>query len=200
MKLDISRILSYIIGLLILSLGITITIKSDMGAGAWDALNVGLSKLFFTVGTWVIIVGIILIFVNAFLLKSKPDFYSLITVFIVGLGIDTWLLLFAWLNPETLPLKLLVFLIGLVLLAFGISVYLQAKFAPVPIDNLMIAIHTRFGVNMSIAKTIGELLALLFAFLFNGPIGIGTILVTFLVGPIIHFFHPKMERLVARYQ
>jgi uncharacterized protein len=199
MKLNSSRLLSYIIGLIILSFGVTLTIKSDIGTGAWDALNVGLSKIIFTVGTWVGIVGIILIVINAILLKKRPDFYALITIFIVGFGIDLWLLLLKPLDLHSWLMKFLIFAIGLALLALGISTYLQAKFAPVPIDNLMLAIHTRFGIRISVAKTIGECLAFVFALVFKGPIGIGTILVTLLIGPIIHFFYPRIEKLIARY-
>ncbi|MDL4841183.1 YczE/YyaS/YitT family protein [Aquibacillus rhizosphaerae] len=200
MRIDRSRFLAYIIGLIILSFGVTLTIKSKMGTGAWDALNVGLSKIMFTVGTWVIIVGIILIIINAILLKKRPDFYALITVFIVGFGIDTWLILLTRFDPQALFFKFTVFSFGLIFLSLGISIYLQAKFAPVPIDNLMIAIHSRFGVRMGIAKTIGEIIALVFAFIFNGPIGIGTILVTVLIGPIIHLFHPRIEKVMARFR
>lgn len=200
MKLKTARILSYIFGLIILSFGITLTIKSQIGTGAWDALNVGLARIIFTVGTWVILVGIILIIINAILLKKRPDFYALITIVIVGLNIDFWLFILNPLDPKTWLMKFIIFSVGLVLLAFGITVYLQAKFAPVPIDNLMIAIHTRFGVSISVAKTIGELIALTFAFIFKGPIGIGTILVTLLIGPIIHFFYPRVEKFISRYQ
>ncbi|WP_226038230.1 YczE/YyaS/YitT family protein [Aquibacillus saliphilus] len=199
-SLNLPRALMYIIGLIILSLGVTLTIKSDMGIGAWDALNVGLSTIMFTVGTWVILVGIILIIINSILLKHKPDLYALITIFVVGFGVDFWLIVFKNFNPQNFGLKILIFSLGMFLLALGISVYLQAKFAPVPIDNLMIAIHTRFGVRMSVAKTIGELIALTFALIFKGPIGIGTILVTFLIGPIIHVLHPRIEKIFARYQ
>ncbi|MRH45079.1 membrane protein [Aquibacillus halophilus] len=199
MKLSLPRILSYVIGLLVLSFGVTLTIKSEMGTGAWDALNVGLSSIAFTVGTWVILVGIILIVINSLLLKRKPDFYALITIFIVGFGVDFWLILLNQVDPQNLGMKFLLFFAGLFLLSLGITIYLQAKFAPVPIDNLMIAIHTRFGFRMSVAKTIGELIAFTFALIFSGPIGIGTILVTVLIGPIIHILQPRVEKIYARY-
>ncbi|MRG87245.1 YczE/YyaS/YitT family protein [Salinibacillus xinjiangensis] len=193
-----TRSLCYIIGLLIVTLGISLTIKSDMGVGAWDALHVGLSKLLFTVGTWVIITGTMLIIINAILLKRKPDVYAFITIFIMGPAIDLWLWLLN-IEPYNLMMKFVIFTIGLLVLSTGVSIYLQAKFAPAPIDNLMIAIHTRFHVKLSVAKTIGEVIALIFALIFKGPIGIGTILVTFLVGPIIQVIYPRVEKIVGQF-
>ncbi|MFP3338738.1 hypothetical protein R0J91_12205, partial [Micrococcus sp. SIMBA_131] len=68
--MKMKRFLFYVVGLFVLTAGITLTIKSDIGAGAWDALNVGLSETIgFTVGSWVIIVGMILIIVNAILMR-----------------------------------------------------------------------------------------------------------------------------------
>ncbi|MCA1032614.1 DUF6198 family protein [Bacillus timonensis] len=196
----IRRSLFFVIGLFIISFGVGLTIKADLGAGAWDALNVGLSNTIgLTVGSWVIIVGVILIFVNAVLLKKKPEYLAVITIFLVGMFIDFWLLLIMKnLDPDQFIVKLVLFAVGLLFLAMGIAIYLQAKFPLIPIDNFMIAIRERLHVSLGMAKTIGELTALLLAFLFNGPIGLGTILVTFLIGPIIQFFFPYFERLMNR--
>ncbi|MDC3417697.1 YczE/YyaS/YitT family protein [Aquibacillus salsiterrae] len=190
------RIFSYILGLVVLSFGITCTIKAGIGTGAWDALNVGLSKHLFTVGTWVILVGFILILINAILLKAKPDFFAILSIVIVGLGVDSWLLLLTSFSIEFFIWRYLIFGVGVFCLTLGIAIYLQANFAPVPIDNLMIAIHKRFGLRMGAAKTVGELLALTLAIVFKGPIGVGTIIVTFAIGPLLHFLHPLVQRIV----
>ncbi|MCH1624240.1 YitT family protein [Fredinandcohnia sp. SECRCQ15] len=192
------RMLFYVTGLLILAFGISLTIKADIGAGAWDALNVGLSKTIgLTVGVWVFIVGFIVLFVNAILLKRMPNFLSLITIFIIGIFIDFWLIIALghW-DPEGYVLKFAVLIVGLFIASVGIAIYLQAEFPLSPLDHLMIAISTRFNVRVGIAKTIGELTGLMMAFLFSGPIGIGTILVTVLIGPFIQFFFPIFERLM----
>lgn len=197
----ITRILFYIIGLLITSLGVSLTIKADLGAGAWDALNVGLSTTIgFTVGTWVIIVGIILIIINAILMKSRPEYLAVIPIFLMGPFIDFWLLI-AYPNwePEGFGYQFLILLLGLTGLSIGISIYLQAKFPLIPIDNFMIALKSRLSINLGFAKTIGELTALLFAFIFKGPIGIGTIIVTFLIGPLIQMFFPRFEALLKKF-
>lgn len=194
------RILFYIIGLLVTSLGVSLTIKADLGAGAWDALNVGLSTTVgFTVGTWVIIVGIILIVVNALLMKVRPEYLAVIPIFLMGPFIDFWLLIaFPNWEPEGFVYQLLILSLGLLGLSMGISIYLQAKFPLIPIDNFMVAIKSRLPINLGLAKTIGEITALLFAFLFKGPIGLGTIIVTFLIGPLIQVFFPRFENLLKR--
>ncbi len=190
------RTIFFCIGLFILALGISLMIIADIGAAAWDALNVGLSeKIGLTVGNWVIIVGIFLMFVNALLLRARPEFLSIGTIILIGFFIDFWLLIVLdeW-NLEGWIVKSLVLLAGLVIAGLGISIYLQAKFPLSPIDNLMLAISKRFKLKVGISKTIGEATGLIFALLFGGPIGIGTLVVTFGLGPIIQIFFPYFER------
>jgi uncharacterized membrane protein YczE len=191
------RIVFYLTGLLILSFGVTLTIKSDLGAGPWDALNVGLSTTIgLTVGSWVIIVGLILIVINAFLLQEKPDVFAFFTILIVGGLIDFWLLyIFNQFEPTGLISKTIVLFLGLILLALGIAVYLQAKYPLIPIDRFMLAIRHRIKVNLMVAKTIGELTALILALIFKGPIGIGTIIIALSVGPFVQLFFPPLEKL-----
>jgi uncharacterized protein len=198
MSVTVKRGLFYLVGLLILSFGITMTILAGLGAGAWDALNVGLSLMTpFTVGNWVILVGIFLIILNAILSKRKPEILSLITIVILGFFIDFWLLfIFPNVFITGVVLQYLVLTIGIVMMALGIATYLQAKFAVIPIDRFMFVLQDLFGVRLMVAKTIGEVSALIAAFAAGGPIGVGTILVTFLIGPLIQFFFPKLERMV----
>ena len=196
----LNRSIFYIVGLFLVSFGVSLTIKADLGAGAWDALNVGLAEVIgLTVGTWIIIVGIILIFLNAFLQKKRPEILAVLPIFLVGAFVDFWLLFILnnW-NPSGFSLQLIILIAGVAALSCGIATYLQADFPIIPIDQFMISIHKRLGVSLGIAKTIGELTALLLAFLFKGPIGIGTIIVTISIGPLVQIFLPKVERLKTK--
>jgi uncharacterized protein len=196
----LKRLIFWLIGIFIISLGASLTIKANMGAGAWDALNVGLSNITgLTVGSFVIIVGIILLFVNSWLLKSRPDYLAIFTFFIIGTLIDFWLLIvLADLEPTTLIWKLLILIIGLLIIGFGVAIYIQPKFPLNPIDNFMMGLSKRLGVSLPIAKTIGEVLALVLALLVKGPIGLGTIIVLVGIGPSIQLFVPLFDRVALR--
>jgi uncharacterized protein len=192
------RIACYVVGLIILTFGISLTIKADLGAGAWDALNVGLAeKIGLTVGSWLVIIGIVLILLNAFLTKEKPDVFALLTIVIAGVCIDFWLLtVFESLTLGSKGERLAGLLIGIFVLAMGVSLYLQAKFAAIPVDGLMFALHKRFHWSLMAAKTFGEIAALLLALLFSGPVGIGTIIITAAIGPLVALFYPRISKVV----
>lgn len=196
------RFLFFIIGLFIMTFGVCLTIKADVGTGSWDALNVALSeRVGLTIGTWVMIVSAILLFVNAILLKKIPDFLAVITFVVIGSLIDFWMNeVFGTWHTEQFFTQLAALLLGIAIIGFGASIYLQAKFPLSPIDNLMLSLKARLHVNLMVAKTIGELIPLVPAFLLKGPIGVGTIIITFAIGPFIQLFFPFFEKLMKKLQ
>ncbi len=194
------RSLFFILGLFILTFGVCLTIKAELGVGAWDALNVALTEwIGLTIGTWVIIDGAVLIFVNAFLLKRKPEILSVLTIIFIGSLVDFWILIVfeSW-EVDGLFIQLVTLVLGLFIIGIGAAIYLQAKFPSSPIDSFMLAIQKRFGVSLMTAKTIGEIVALIPALLLKGPIGFGTIIITFLIGPFIQLCFPYFEKLLQR--
>lgn len=79
----------YVLGIFILALGISFTIQSDLGTSPFDALLVGLSiNVGLTVGSWEIIIALLLIGCNSFLNKQRPEVLGLLTAFITGTSID----------------------------------------------------------------------------------------------------------------
>jgi uncharacterized membrane protein YczE len=193
------RLFAYLAGLAVKSFGISLIIRSRLGTGAWDGFYVGMSNRFgLTVGSWLILFGISLIFFNSYLMRHRPHFAPLITIFILGFSIDFWLRVLRnlGLSPHAPVNQILIFWVGLLFTTIGISTYIQTKFAITPVDQLMYVLHQRFGLSLMVSKTVGEVFALLMAFTLEGPIGLGTIIFTFLCGPLIQFFIPKIRRVL----
>jgi uncharacterized protein len=190
----------FTIGLFILTMGVSLIIKSGLGASAWDALAVGQSRMFdITVGTAVFINGIVLIALNAIIMKKRPDVLATLTIFVIGLLIDFWLLIIlSDFAPVMMVNQFIALGIGILTVGLGVAIYLQAKFPASPMDTLMVAIHTRFGLNLRNSRIISEGFALTLAFLFKGDIGIGTILVTVLLGFVVQFMYPIFEQLFEK--
>ncbi|MEN3768511.1 YitT family protein [Priestia megaterium] len=186
----------YVGGILLLTLGIALTIQSNLKASPFDALLVGLSlNVGLSVGSWEMILASVLICVNALLSKQKPEVLGLLTAFITGLGIDVWLfLLESWAPFEMWYSKLCCFGIGLIIIGVGTSAYLHTNFAPIPIDRLTLIIQRLVKTNLFLARTLIYFTFLLAAMILNGPIGVGTLLTVFLGGMLLNFFMPITKR------
>ncbi len=156
-----------------------------------------IKKIGLTIGSWVFIVGGILIFVNGFIKRSIPNVSGFIPILIIGLFVDILnLKLLQFLQIEDLFYRWFLFLGGLCILTFGIAVYLRASFPSVPNDELMLAITKRTGWGINVTKTIGEGIAFGLAFIGigGGPIGVGTIIVVLCLGFLIGLFDQLLHK------
>ncbi len=188
----------YVLGLLILTLGIALTIQSNLGTSPFDALLVGLSqKIGLTVGSWEIILAIILIILNSLLKKQRPEVLGLGTAFITGIGIDLWLFLLP-ITPELWYSQLICFTIGLSAIGLGTAMYLYTNFAPIPIDRLTLIIQELTNTTIFLSRTFIYIVFLFFAFTLDGPIGVGTLLTVCLGGLVLHFFMPYTDKVLNR--
>ena len=188
----------YVLGILILTLGISFTIQSDLGTSPFDALLVGLSiNMGLTVGSWEVITALILKCFNSSLKRQRPEVLGLLTAFITGIGIDIWLfLLHNLITPELWYSKVVCFGIGLVVIGLGTATYLHTNFAPIPVDRLTLIIQELTRTNIFFSRTFIYLIFLIMALIFNGPIGVGTLLTVCLGGLILNYFMPITEKVL----
>lgn len=188
----------YVAGIFLLTLGIALTIQSDLGTSPFDALLVGLSmNVGLTVGSWEIIIAFILICCNSLLIRQRPEVLGLVTAVITGIGIDLWLfLLVGSVTPELWYVKAICFGIGLVVIGIGTATYLHTNFAPIPVDRLTLIIKKLTGKTIFFSRTIILLVFLIIAIMFNGPIGVGTILSVCLGGLILNYFMPIIGKAI----
>lgn len=186
----------YVLGIIILTFGISVTIQSDLGTSPFDALIVGLSEnAGLTVGSWEVIIAFLLICCNSMLKRQRPEFSGMITAFITGIGIDLWLFfLHRIITPEPWYGKAGCFAIGLVVIGIGTATYLHTNFAPIPVDRLTLIIRELTGRSIFFSRTVIYFVFFILALILKGPVGVGTFFTVCLGGIILHFFMPITGR------
>lgn len=191
MKLSV-RIFLFIFALNLVSMGISLYLKADIGIGSWDVLNNNLAQFYrFSFGTWVFIVGIITILVSQLLYFRLYNFLAIIPGLIMGFLIDMWLIIFHF-QLDNIYLQFIIFFLALILLGSGISLLVLTKLPPTPADILMLSLMKCFKTNFFVARTTTDALALISGIIVgainNKPlnnIGIGTLLALLFVGSIV---------------
>ncbi|MCG7214385.1 YczE/YyaS/YitT family protein [Paenibacillus mucilaginosus] len=191
-----TRFLLYSCGIFILTLGVSLTIQSDLGTSPFDALLVGLSEhVGLTVGSWEVILAVLLLCCNSLLSRQRPEISGLVTALITGVGIDMWLFFVNdWIEPATWFGKLFCFGAGLLVIGLGTSIYLHTHIAPIPVDRLTLILQALTRTNILLSRTFIYLFFLILAVLFRGPIGIGTLLTVCLGGIILNSFMPLTQK------
>ncbi|MEQ6390797.1 YitT family protein [Bacillaceae bacterium S4-13-58] len=186
----------FVIGILLLSLGISLTIQArEVGIGPWDVLHYGLySHLGLTIGSWAILVGLFIVAVSSIVMKSIPKIGTVINMIFVGIFIDLFNLLFT--EPTTLWGCWVVLLIGIVISAFGIGIYVPSEIGAGPRDSLMLALTRLTKLKVGTVRNGLEIIVAFIGWLLGGPLGLGTIVTALLLGTFVGYTLPFGQKLI----
>ncbi|MCY8513860.1 YczE/YyaS/YitT family protein [Bacillus atrophaeus] len=186
----------YFIGLLILSFGISLSIEGKaLGISPWDAFHYGLFQRFgLTIGQWAIIIGAIIVCLTSVFTKALPKIGAILNMLLIGIFIDFFNILLP--EPSTYTVSVIVFSLGVLLIGYGVGVYVSAGLGAGPRDSLMMLISEKTGWNVQWVRNGIELTILAVAWGMGGPIGIGTIITAILTGLILRFSLPQSTQLL----
>lgn len=190
------RWMFFVIGLLVMGFGVALTIRGkQFGLGGWDVFHYGLWKQFgLSIGLWSIIVGISIILFTVAVTKTLPKMGVYMNMFLFGMFID----IFNYILPEVhgFWFQLIVYVAGVVILAFGIALYITPQLGAGPRDTFMLLIIDKTGLSLSTARTLMEVIVMFAGWLLGGPVSLGTLFITFMLGPMIQRFMPVTKRLI----
>ncbi|OEH91506.1 hypothetical protein BFG57_05170 [Bacillus solimangrovi] len=190
----------FFIGLLIMSLGIVLLIKADLGSAPWDVLHVGLyMKVGLTIGTWSIIVGIIILGSAALLERRLPQVGALLNMLLVGVFIDLYLLLPFIQTPSTLLGKIIMLISGIFIIGYGMGIYIAADCGAGPRDSLMLVLSNMTGWSVAKIRLAMEVVVLFFGWLLGGPVFLGTIIFCISIGAVVGFALPQCRQVLSKW-
>jgi uncharacterized protein len=189
----------YFIGLLIMSFGIVLTIKANVGCAPWDVLHIGLYRNFgWTIGTWSIIVGVAILTISALLLKQFPRIGAFLNMIFVGLFIDLYMMIPYLQTPDTLMGKLVMLVVGIVITGYGMGIYISANMGAGPRDSLMLALTELTGWKVQYIRIAMEALVLFAGWMLGGPVSIGTLIFCIMIGAVVGIALPQCRRITER--
>ncbi|MEF9961452.1 MAG: hypothetical protein RR863_02685 [Erysipelotrichaceae bacterium] len=190
------RICFFITGLSLISFGISLSIISNFGVGAWDTFTIGLKQHFgLSIGIWMNVCAVGFIFLGGLLNKKRPKFECIITSLIIGTGVDLWMNLLQTIHIKNTLLSLFLFMAAILIISIGAGIYLVSDLPPNPIDYFMMSMKTRFNISITKSKIFTESLGLILGFIVGGPIGIGSFIMIVCFGPLIEIAYIKFHHL-----
>jgi len=189
----------YFIGLLVMSFGIVLTIKANVGCAPWDVLHIGLYRKFgLTIGTWSIIVGIVILALSSLLVKRRPKLGAFLNMLFVGIFIDMYMMIPYLQTPATIAGRFAMLLIGIVIAGYGMGLYISANVGAGPRDSLMLALMDLTGWKVQYIRIAMEAFVLLAGWLLGGPVSIGTLIFCVTIGSVAGVALPQCRRITER--
>ena len=182
------RILQLAGGLALFGIGVSLILKSNLGAASWDVLTQGLSHhLPLSFGTITIIMsGIVLLCWIP--LRQRVGFGTVANAILIGVFADVGLALFP--SPEIFWVRIAVMLLGVLLVGIASGIYIGAGFGSGPRDGLMIGLHEVTRLPIWAVRTALEVFVVVVGWLLGGTVGVGTLAFAVFIGPLCQVFLP----------
>ncbi|WP_394194054.1 YitT family protein [Microbacterium foliorum] len=191
----VERIVQLLVGLFLYGVALGLMVRGGIGVAPWDVLALGIAGnagIGYGVVTVLVSVLVLLLWIP---MRQRVGLGTLLNALLVGPSAD--LALFLLPVPPSVWVGAPMFVAGLLLLAFATGLYIAADFGPGPRDGLMTGLVGRTGWPVWLVRTLIEGSVLLIGFLLGGPVGVGTVLFAFGVGPLIGWFLPWTTRVRA---
>ncbi len=193
------RWLFYFSGLIVFSYGISVALKMQhLGVHPWDVLNVALyEKIGLSIGSWAIIISVLLIIVSWILDKSYIKLGTFLNGVLVGAFVD----LFLWLDflPQASHTwtDILFMIVGIITMGIGGGLYNSAEVGAGPRDGFMLSISDKLGAPIGRIRIMVESMVLIIGLFLGGPVFWFTFIFTFIQSPVFAYSLRKFKDLLA---
>ena len=183
------RLVNLYLGLVLFGVSCAMIVASGLGLGPWDVFHQGLSKQVGISLGWVVVGVGALVLLLWIPLRQRPGLGTVSNAIVIGLVIDATL---AFLNqPVSMAARVLLLVGGVLFSGVATGLYIGAGLGPGPRDGLMTGLAAR-GHSIRVVRTALELTVLLIGWILGGTVGVGTILYAISIGPLAHFFLPRL--------
>ena len=177
------RLLILIFGLFVYGLGVAMTVHASLGIAPWDVFAQGISiqtGLSFGVSTVVVSALVLLAWIP---LKVKPGIGTIANAILIGLFADFWLLIL----PDTSIYwqRLLIFLVGVVVVAIATGLYISSALGSGPRDGLMQGTANALDKPFWMVRTGFEGTVLTLGALMGGQVREGTLIFALSIGYLV---------------
>ena len=183
------RLFNLYMGLALFGVSCAMIVASGLGLGPWDVFHQGLSEQVGISLGWVVVgVGavVLLLWIP---LRQRPGLGTISNALVIGLVIDATLTVLR--QPASMATRVLLLLGGVFFSGVATGLYIGAGLGPGPRDGLMTGLAAR-GHSIRVVRTSLELTVLVVGWILGGTVGLGTVLYALSIGPLAHFFIPRL--------
>jgi uncharacterized membrane protein YczE len=182
-----------VIGTMLLAFAIALFRHSGSGADPFSTLNLGVSNTFnITFGMTQVVVNALLFIPVWKYARELIGVGTIINMLTVGYLADFFYFLLDPMMPsaQTVTLRLILTGIAVLVACLGIALYIESHLGIAPYDaaSLVIVEVSKQKIPFFLARILVDGLAVIIGFALGSTLGVATVLMAFLAGPIIQFF------------
>lgn len=191
----VKRTAAFFVGIFIIQIGVAMFLKLNLGSDPFTVFTQGVSKLLhITPGMANRIITFVLLLLVLLLDHTQVKIGTIVAVLCTGTFLDSALVLLSplFVLSMSLPVKIVLFILGSITVGVGFTILKSADYGVAPNDSAYFVLVDRLHMKYSIIRMGVDSIYMIAGILFGGVVGIGTILSILLIGPIIQICMEKM--------
>lgn len=192
-----NRFTNMLIGNIIIGFGISIGVYANLGIDPGMTFFYGITKLTgLSLGMTTAICNILFIVPLLLYDRKRIGIATIFNMLCMGYIVDFFALNVYQGNVlDAGALNYIVMMIGIILQSFGVALYSSADMGQSPLDGIPNIVVMKTGkFSYRSIRVLQDSTLVLIGFLCNIKIGVGTLMLMFFVGPLIHFFQEGLKR------
>lgn len=200
LKFTLRDVFLVFLGIFIMAIGSALTYIANIGTGSIGTMVDGLHHLLdISYGLADITICLVLMIPMLFMAPDLIGIGTLISTFGIGTFIDIWKALL-----ERIPfgdgwgVRIVLMLLGLVISAFGTSIYVSVGAGISSFDAMMLITYRITGLSYSNASIVANYVMLGVGWLLGGTVGLGTLVTIIIGGYVSGFFMNRTWKYIGK--
>lgn len=190
----VKRLLMYIVGLFVMTIGIAISVKSNLGVSPVSSIPYTMTCIWgIEMGKATILFHCFLVLLQIILLRKNYKLKNLLQI-VVGIVFGYFTTFCNWgvgflPDPQNIIIRVCMLLISTIFIAFGIFLYLPPDIMPLAGEGAMQAVSDVSGIafpkvkiGFDVSMVVISLITCLIFIKSLGSVGIGTVIAAVIVG------------------
>lgn len=187
--------------ILLMGFAVSVFSYSGMGVDPFTALNMSISaKLGISFGFLQMCVNGVVLVLVALTANRLINVGTIVNMVGVGYVCEFFTSIYNQLLPQENPfaVRLVLMALGVFLLSLSASLYFNCNVGVSPYDALGFVMEEKTKLKYRWCRVVTDLICTGVAFLLGGPIGIGTVVTAFFMGPVISFCDNSISKKVLQ--
>lgn len=192
----IRKFIMMIFGVLLIGFGVSVFSYSDMGVDPFTSMNMAISaKTGISFGFYQMCINIIILVFIAVFAKKLISIGTVFNMLSVGYICELFTAIFNNFLPQqnSQTVKIILMIFGVCILSLGASLYFTSDLGVAPYDAIGFVLNDKSKIAYKWCRVITDLVCAVIGFIFAGPVGAGTIVTAFMMGPVISFFNKNVS-------
>lgn len=190
------------VSVMIMGFSLSWLILADFGTDPCSVMNLGIADaLGLTLGTWQLILNILLLILVLIFVRELIGPGTVFNMVLVGYSCDFFRYLWGRLQltqmTENFIARVIIMVIMLGIFVVAAAIYMTVDIGVAPYDAIPMILHKRLKkAHFRLVRICWDVMAVMIGALLGSTVGIVTVLIAFVLGPVIEAVKPFITKMV----